>query len=192
MIEKRFLLWFILLGVASCINNQKKVDLIQITKKYYEVLGESDTSEIKFLIKDTLTTRENEYNYEQSFSKKEYVEWMRWDSIFQPTYKIIEIEQEDNLVKVQISKTDKRISFLHKEPIVTNHIVRFDKDKITHIETVEYVVYNDSLFVQNRGYFLEWVNKNHPEMNGFIYDQTKTGGLKYLELIKLYERRDVF
>ena len=176
-----------LLGFISCKDSKGETDLIYITEKYFEVLDESDTSEIESLLKDTLITRENEYNYEQKFSKKEYVEWLKWDSIFQPTYKIIEIEREDDIVKVQISKTDKRISFLHKEPIVTNQILRFDKDKISRIETVEYVVYNDSLWVENRGHFLEWVNNNYPDMNGVIYDQTKTGGIKYLELIRLYE-----
>lgn len=177
----------VLLVVISCKDSKEETELVEITKKYYKVLDESDTFGIEPLIRDTIITRENEYNYEQKFSTKEYVEWLKWDSVFHPTYKIIRIEQENNIVKVQISKTDKRISFLHKEPIITNQIVRFDKDKISHIETVEYVVYNDSLWLENRGHFLDWVNINYPEMNGVIYDQTKMGGIKYLELIQLYE-----
>ena len=177
----------VLLVVISCKDSKEETELVEITKKYYKVLDESDTFGIEPLIRDTIITRENEYNYEQKFSTKEYVEWLKWDSVFHPTYKINRIEQENNIVKVQISKTDKRISFLHKEPIITNQIVRFDKDKISHIETVEYVVYNDSLWLENRGHFLDWVNINYPEMNGVIYDQTKMGGIKYLELIELYE-----
>lgn len=177
----------VLLVVISCKDSKEETELVEITKKYYKVLDESDTFGIEPLIRDTIITRENEYNYEQKFSTKEYVEWLKWDSVFHPTYKINRIEQENNIVKVQISKTDKRISFLHKEPIITNQIVRFDKDKISHIETVEYVVYNDSLWLENRGHFLDWVNINYPEMNGVIYDQTKMGGIKYLELIQLYE-----
>ena len=188
-VKMRFNVFFILflLVVFSCIDSNEETGLIEVTKRYYKGLDKSDTSGIEPILSDTIVTRENEYNYEQEFSKKEYIEWMKWDSVFQPTYKIIGFEQENDIVKVQISKTDKRISFLHKEPIITNQIVRFDKDKISHIETVEYVVYNDYLWVENRGHFLEWVNNNYPEMNGVIYDQTKTGGIKYLELIQLYE-----
>ena len=34
--------------------------------------------------------------------------------------------------------------------------------------------------------FLNWMNQNHPEVNGFIFDQTEKGGLNYLKAIKLY------
>tara|TARA_R110002167_G_C12410901_1_gene627904 strand:- start:185 stop:532 length:348 start_codon:yes stop_codon:yes gene_type:complete len=112
---------------------------------------------------------------------------LKWDSIFDPTYKILQIEQEDEIVKAKISKIDKRISFLHQEPIVTNQIIRFDNDKIIGLETTVYVIFNDSIFVKNRDRLVNWIEENHPELNGFLYDQTKTGGLKYLKAIELYK-----
>lgn len=181
------LLLLLTIGFISCKNSEKEIDKLGIAKKYYEVLVKSNSSEIETLLTDSLLTKETEYDYEQKFSKKEYVEWLKWDSVFEPTYKILEIEQENGNVKAKISKTDKRISFLHKEPIVTNQIVRFDNDKITSIETTKYVVYNDSIFVKTRDQFLNWIDKNHPELNGFIHDQTTAGGIKYLKAIELYE-----
>lgn len=183
------LLLLITIGIISCKNSEKGIDKLEIAKKYYKILDKSDVSGIETLLTDSLLTKETEYDYEQTFSKKEYVEWLKWDSVFEPTYKILEIGQENGTVKAKISKTDKRISFLHKEPIVTDQVIHFDKDKITSIETTKYVIFNDSVFVKNRDGLLNWIDKNHPELNGFIHDQTKTGGMKYLKAIELYENK---
>lgn len=183
------LLLLITIGIISCKNSEKEIDKLEIAKKYYEVLDKSNVSGIETLLTDSLLTKETEYDYEQTFSKKEYVEWLKWDSVFKPTYKILEIGQVNGIIKARISKTDERISFLHKKPIVTDQIIRFDGDKITSIETTKYVIFNDSIFVKNRDKLLSWVDKNHPDLNGFINDQTKTGGMKYLKAIELYENK---
>ncbi|WP_303318799.1 hypothetical protein Q4Q34_04910 [Flavivirga abyssicola] len=184
-----FILFLLTIGFISCKNSEKEVDKLEIVKKYYEVLDKSNVSGIETLLTDSLLTRETEYDYEQTFSKKEYVEWLKWDSVFDPTYKILEIDQENGFVKAKISKTDKRISFLHKEPIVTNQVIRFENDKIISIETTKYVIFNDSVFVKTRDGLINWIDKIHPELNGFIHDQTKNGGMKYLKAIELYENK---
>ncbi len=184
-----FLLLFITIGIISCKNPEKEIDKLEIAKRYYEVLDKSNILGIENLLTDSLLTKETEYDYEQIFSKKEYVEWLEWDSVFSPTYIILEIGQERGTVKAKISKTDKRISFLHKEPIVTEQVIHFDKNRINRIETTKYVLFNDSIFVKNRDGLVNWINKNHPELNGFIHDQTKSGGMNYLKAIELYENK---
>ncbi len=176
-------------GLVSCKNSEKEITSLEIAKQYYEILDNSDDSGIVALLTDSLLTKETEYDYEQTFSLKEYVEWLKWDAVFEPTYKIHQIEQDGEIVKATISKVDKRILFLHEEPIVTNQIIRFDNGKITSIETTEYVIFNDSTFVKNREDFVNWITKNHPDLNGFIYDQTESGGIKYLKAIDLYKNR---
>ncbi|WP_157941293.1 MULTISPECIES: hypothetical protein [Arenibacter] len=176
-------------GFISCKNYEKEIDKLGIAKKYYKALDYSDNSEIALLLTDSLVTKETEYDYEQTFSLKEYMEWLKWDSVFDPTYEILQIEQEDEIVKAKISKIDKRISFLHEEPIVTNQVIRFDNDKIISIETTEYVIFNDSTFVKNRDGIVSWIDENHPEFNGFIHDQTEIGGMKYLKAIELYNNK---
>ena len=175
-------------GLISCTNSKKEIDKVAVAKQYYTILDNSDTSGIAAILSDSLLTKETEYDYEQTFSLQEYVEWLQWDSLFNPTYEILEIEQDSDMVKATISKMDKRILFLHKEPIVTNQIIRFTDDKISSVETTKYVIFNDSTFVENRGKLLSWVDENHPELNEFIYDQTKEGGLRYLKAIELFEK----
>lgn len=183
------LVLLLVIGYISCKNSEKEIDTLEIAKKYYEILDKSTISEITPLLMYSLLTKETQYDYEQAFSQKEYVEWLKWDSVFDPTYEILDIEQKNGVVKAKISKTDKRISFLHEGPIVTNQVIRFNNTKIASIETTEYVVFNDSLFVENRGKLLEWIDKNHPELNGFIHDQTKIGGLNYLKAMELFENK---
>ena len=126
-----------------------------------------------------------------TFSKVAYVEWLRWDSVFNPNYQILKIEQDSAVVKVRVSKMDTRINFLHKVPIVTDQEFHFKEDKISAIVTTKYVVFNDSIFVKNRETFLNWMDQNHPDLNDFIFDQTKAGGLKYLKAIKLFKNNTI-
>ncbi|MCK0135786.1 hypothetical protein [Arenibacter sp. S6351L] len=179
----------LLIGFICCKNSRKEIDKLEIAKKYYKALDSSDDLKITLLLTDSLVTKETKYDYEQIFSLKEYIEWLKWDAVFEPSYEILQMEQEDEIVKAKISKIDKRISFLHQEPIVTNQIIRFDNDKIISIETTEYVIFNDSTFVKNRDGIVSWIDENHPELNGFIHDQTETGGLKYLKAIDLYKNK---
>jgi len=181
------ILSLLIFGVLSCKNSETEFDQVEIAKKYYEVLDQSDASGIKALLTDSLLTQETEYDYEQTFSQQEYIEWLKWDSVFKPTYQILEIRSENGAVEAKISKTDKRINFLHREPIVTKQILRFEEGKIVSIETNKYLIFNDSLFVANREKLLSWIAENHPELDSFIHDQTEAGGKRYLEAIALYE-----
>ena len=176
---------FLIFGFTSC-KDSENIDKLGIAKLYYKTLDKSDHSALTRLLGDSLLTKEMDYDYEQTFSLREYIEWMKWDSVFDPTYEILEIEQENEMVKVRVAKMDKRIAFLHKEPIVTSEIIQFDRNKIKSIARTN-VVFNDSVFVTNRTNFLNWIEQYHPELDGFIYDQTRNGGSKYLKAIELYE-----
>lgn len=176
------------IGLMSCKNSKKELSKLQIAQEYYKILDNSDATEITALLGDSILTLESDYK--QTFSQKEYVEWVKWDAVFNPSYEILQIEQEDDIVKAKISKIDKRIQYLHKEPIVTEQLIRFDGAKITSVETTEYVVFNDTVFLKNRRKLLRWIDENHADLNGFINDQTEVGGIKYLKAIQLYKNRN--
>jgi hypothetical protein len=180
----------IAIGLVSCNNHRQEIDRLEIAKQYYRVLDRSDEVGMALLLTDSLTTRETQYNYQQTFSRSEYIEWLKWDAVFDPTYKVLEIEQEGDLVKATVAKTDKRIVFLHQEPIVTSQVIRFDRDKIIGVETTAYITFDDSTFVKNRDGLIKWIDQNHPELSGFIHDQTRSGGLKYLKAIELYQKQN--
>jgi len=181
---------FISIGLVSCNNADKGIDKLEIAKLYYKALDNSNGSEMKVLLADSLITAIPEYDYELTYSKDEYIEkWLKWDSIFDPSYELLEIEEQEEIVKAKISKIDKRIFFLQKEPFITNEILRFQKDNIIAVET-EYLNFNEKVWERNKTELLSWIGENHPELNGFIYDQTMSGGLKYLKAIELYKNRN--
>jgi len=177
------------IGFVSCKTTDKKIDKLEIAKKFYKALDNSDGTIIKKILTDSLLTKETDYDYKQTFSKKEYIEnWLKWDSVFRPKYKILEIEQENEIVKAKISKIDKRIKLLHEKPTVWNSIIRFDGDKIISIERTN-ETFNDKIWERNRTKLLNWIDGNHPELKGFLNGQTESTGIKYLKVIELYKNK---
>lgn len=180
----------LIIGFISCKTPEKEkikeTSKLETAKKYYKALDNSDSYEMLTVIADSIIVREGADDYEERFSQNGYTAWLEWDSVFEPTYKILEIKEENEVVKAKISKVDKRILFLTEEPMVWNEIVRFDKNKIVEVERMEYEVFNVPKFIENRDKLVNWIDKNHSELNGFLYPQTKSVGMKYLKAIELY------
>lgn len=179
---------FFTIGLISCKPSDAKIDNLEIARQYYEVLDHSDDSKIAGLLSDSIVIRESDYDYQEVFSLSGYIQWLEWDAVFNPTYEVLQIEKSNKMVKVRISKIDDRISFLHQQPIVTDELIRFDNGKIIQVERTN-VVFDEDTFVKNREALLTWIDQNHPELNGFINDQTRTGGLNYLKAIEQYQNR---
>ncbi|MDO6597784.1 hypothetical protein Q4512_12740 [Oceanihabitans sp. 2_MG-2023] len=183
------LLLFLIIGFVSCKNSKKQIDNIEIAKQYFKVLDDSHYSNVSNWFPDSLTTIEGKHK--KAYSKSDYIEFLKWDSVFEPSYKILAIEQKNGLVKAKISKMDKRISFLHEEPFITNEIIEINNTKIIRVET-EYVNFNEATWGRNKNRLLTWIDKNHPELNGFIYDQTESGGIKFLQAIEMYKTKAIY
>lgn len=180
------LLLLLTIGFISCKNSEKEIDRVEIAREYFKVLDNSDYSKLSDWFPDSLKTIEGEHK--NTYSKSEYLEILKWDSVFEPNYEILKIEQKDGIVKAKISKMDKRIFFLHEKPFITNQIIRFKKEKIISIET-DYVNFDYPTWEKNKNGLLSWIDKNHPELNGFINDLTEDGGMKFLKAIELYKNK---
>ncbi|MDH7912858.1 hypothetical protein [Winogradskyella sp. SYSU M77433] len=186
---KKIILIILAIITLNCKNTFSENENLNIAKQYYKALDHSDSSLMNKLIADSLTTHITEYNYTEVFSKKRYVEdWLKWDSVFNPTYKILDIVEDNENVKVKVSKVDERILFLHQQPIITIEEITFLNGKPTKIEST-YDIFNVEKFSKNVEDLVNWINDNHPELNGFLHDQTKSGGIKYLKAIELYKKK---
>ncbi|GGG53786.1 hypothetical protein GCM10011414_24340 [Croceivirga lutea] len=191
MLKRCFLVFLGIVFFYSCNPIDKHASNIALAKAYYDALDNSDIPKLSTMLTDSLVTKETEFNYKQTFTKSEYLQWMQWDSVFNPTYKIIALDTLANGVEVKVSKIDSRISFLHKEPIITTNIIHIKNKKIVAVETTGYEVFNDSTFVKNRDELVNWTNENHPELEGFLYEQTKEGGLKYKKAIDFFTSKSL-
>ena len=76
-----------------------------------------------------------------------------------------------------------------EEPFQTIETLKFRKNQIVRVET-EYVNFNEALWEKNKNELLEWITLNHPELDGFIYDQTESGGMTFLKAIELYQSNE--
>ncbi|MEM8999446.1 MAG: hypothetical protein AAGB24_04210 [Bacteroidota bacterium] len=183
---KKMMVPFFFLAIVSisCKNKAAQTSKIALAKEYYAVLNTSDHSRIPLILADSIITKEIDYS--MRYSQADYVEFLKWDAVFEPEYSILDIKQVNGTVEAKVSKKDQRILFLHEAPTVTHEVIRFAGNKITHVEINAYVIFDDTIFSKNREMLLDWVDKHHPELNGFLYDQTEQGGLNYLKAIKLY------
>ncbi len=179
----------LLVGLVSCKNSEKTIDKLQIAENYFVALDESNSAKMENLLADSLITTIPKYEYEVRYSKNDYLRnWLKWDSVFEPTYKVLEMNMENGTVKAKVSKSDKRIIFFMGKPFVTNEILKFKDDKIIELET-EYINFDEETWGKNRTELLNWTKENHPELNLDlnINMQTESGGKKFLKAIELYE-----
>ena len=184
--KKRTLLFFscIVFSVVSCKQASSEIHPIEIAKTYYEALDKSDVKTLHTLLADTIISKELEY--EAVFDRDGYKELQRWDSVFQPTYKILEMEEVDGEVKAKISKACSRTLFLNGEPIITQETISFKDGKIESVGIDKYVVFNFQHWDSVRSNLVNFVDENHKELDGFLYDQTVEGAIKYTKAIDSY------
>lgn len=181
---KNFYLLVLLVLSISCTGQINKV---QIVSDFYKASNEYNFSKLSALTYDTVTIIDGDYLME--YDRQAYYEVFQWDSVFSPHYTMIMNEATASDIFVKISTTSKRFSFLGNNPLVTTHKISFAGSKISKIELIEYVGADFKVWVSKRDELVKWVNKNHPELNGFVQDMTKTGAEKYLKAIRYFTNK---
>ncbi|MCL6274804.1 hypothetical protein M3P19_12350 [Muricauda sp. 2012CJ35-5] len=186
--QKIILILVVVLLAFSCGSKKQEPAELKLVKKYIQALNQSDYSTVISLFKDSV--RMNELVYKSTFSKQQYYSLFQWDSVFKPTYTIEEIQWMDGYVEMKVAKKCERILFLNEEPIVTKEQVYFDEKGIKSVDIIEYIIFNDELWNTNREKLVTWTANNHPDIDGFLYDQSLEGGLKFKEAIYRFQKID--
>ena len=171
----------------SCNQKHKEMDTVKIAENYVSALNTSDYKELVELFLDSI--RFNEMDHVRAFSKEGYRSLFQWDSVFRPKYKILDINKSGDSLELKVSKACDRILFLQEEPFVSREIMKIKNGKIYSIDIVEYVDFKDSLWADRRENLVSWIAEHHPELDGFIYDQTKEGAVKFQKAIAFYRTR---
>ena len=157
----------------------------EIVRDYVRALDKSDYHAIIDLFEDSV--RMKEMSYESVYSKEGYYDLFQWDSVFQPTYQLTSIEINEGFFYAEVMKKGKRIEFLNGGPVISREKYVLDDGKIISVDIVKYVSFNEDRWSRKRAELLEWVEKEYPGKQSFIYDQTKEGAITYLEFIKGFE-----
>lgn len=179
------LLFAISLLLASCRPQSPKLDPVELSRAYYEALNNAEFEEVVSFFYDSIRVKDGDYTLSYSF--QDYKKWFEWDSVFHPVYEIIEIRALEKSVEVTVSKKCKRTLFLNEKPVITKEKITFREDKIFGLRIVEYLSFDNASWDANRKQLIDWIDINHPELNGFIHDQTKRGGLNYKRALDLYK-----
>ncbi|MDT0606842.1 hypothetical protein [Croceitalea rosinachiae] len=159
----------------------------QLARNYYQALDQSNFARIAELQFDSIRVKEGSYT--SVYSVEDYVNWLKWDSVFQPTYEVLDITSDEEKVELTISKVCKRIQFLNGGPMISKEVMQFKEGKIYTLEIKDFTSYNGERWNAEREKLVNWIKANHPELEGFIYDQTLQGGINYLKALDLYQSR---
>ncbi|MCU4176910.1 hypothetical protein [Carboxylicivirga sp. N1Y90] len=154
---------------------------------YIHSLNEANYHNLDQLMSDSILMSEQEYTILKG--KEQFHTFFQWDSVFSPYYHLLHIQETKNGINTTISKNCKRITFLQDSASIYKTTFYFDKNKISKIHTTENVYFDTARWTQNRDTLVNWINQNHPELNGFIYNMTAEGAENYLEAMRLFKEQ---
>ncbi|WP_036383555.1 MULTISPECIES: hypothetical protein [Flavobacteriaceae] len=174
---------FLLCFLTGC--NDQNVTHKETVTRYYNARDAVNFNKLRTLINDSITIVAGDYV--MPYDQDGFYEVFRWDSIFSPSYKIIELEERNNQVIVSVMMTSARNEFLKNSPMTCQYKISFKSGKISKIEEKECRDADWGVWKNKVDSLVGWIKKNHPELDGFIYDMTMNGAKNYLKAIELYE-----
>ena len=176
------LLIFLVIGfLVSCNAPDNK----SLYKEYINSYVNKGFESISNILADTILIKDIE-NYEVRYSKQDFRTYYQWDSVFQPRYEIMKLTSTDSTVNVTQSVSSLRFEFLGNNPLITKQRIYFDNRKIKTIENLKYLNVDWEIWTSKRDSLINWIDSNHHELAGFIYDMTPNGAEKYIEAMRLY------
>jgi hypothetical protein len=174
----------ILLAIGLLISC-KRTDHKTLFERYNDGYYNEGFNSISSLLADSVTIKDGP-NYEMKYSKDEFRLIYQWDSTFQPQNKFTIIDQTDTTIDFIEERYSKRFEFLEHDTLKMKQRIHLKDGQISIIENREYLNFDLNKWTSNRDSLVSWIDKNHPELSGFIYDMTKEGAENYLKAIELY------
>ncbi|WP_047416348.1 hypothetical protein [Cellulophaga sp. Hel_I_12] len=181
---KNILVIFIVLIISSC--SEKNNTPSELITAYFKGFKNADYSQVKKTIADSLITIEGDYT--MAFSRESYYEKFKWDSVFKPTYKLLSIDTQAEQTIATVSLTSLKLEFLKNSPMTCRYQFYFTSGKISKIENIACSDADWEVWEKEVNTLVQWVQRNHPELDGFIYDLSMKGAIDYVNAIALYKK----
>ncbi len=182
-----FPLLLLLYFIMGC--NDQQLTHQETVAKYYNARDAANYTEIKTLIKDSITITAGDYV--MPYNHDSFYEQFKWDSIFKPSYEVVELEERNNQIIAYVALTSVRNEFLKNNAMVCQYKISFNSGKISRIDEFECIGADWNSWQKERDSLVRWIKENHPELDGFIHDMTMNGAMDYLRAIELYTTKNV-
>ena len=184
--KKVLLLTAVILAITQC--GKQSFSPEALVGTYYQAFDDSDFDKIREVISDSLTIVEGDYI--TLYTNESFYEQFRWDSIFQTSYQIKELESNaDEQVIVTVSSSSVRYRFLKNDPLTCQFKISIEDKKIKKIEAMDCLEADWAVWEGERDSLVQWTQLHHPELDGFIHDLSMQGAMNYLKAIELYLAR---
>ena len=180
--KNTFLALFILCFLTGC--KEHNLSHKEIVSKYYNSFDSGNYNEIKAVLNDSVTQIAGDFV--TPYNHDSFYEFFKWDSIFEPSYKIVELVEKNNDILVTVAQENVRNEFLKNNPLLYKVKVSFISSKISKLEELESIDTNWEIWIQERDSLVNWIKNNHPDLDGFVKDMTMKGSKNYLKAIELF------
>ena len=160
----------------------------ETVNRYYKAFDSGDFDKIKRVTHDSITMMNGDFV--TPFDNNSFYEFYKWDSVFKPSYKVIELTEQNNDVIATITQKNIRNEFLKNNPLQFKVKLSFSADKISRLEELEYIDVNWQEWNQEKDSLVNWIKVNHPNLDGFVNDMTRKGAINYVRAIELYKGRE--
>ena len=184
--KNTFFILFLIVVLTSCDN--KKLSHKETITIYYKAFDSGDFNKLKGVIHDSITMINGDFV--TPFDKDSFYEFYKWDSIFEPSYEVIDLSEENDNVIATISQKNIRNEFLKNNPLQFKVKISFASGKITKLEELDYIGVNWQEWNQEKDSLVNWIKVNHPNLDGFVNDMTRKGAINYVRAIELYKGRE--
>jgi hypothetical protein len=181
--KNTFLILFLLHFVIGC--NEQKFTRQETVNTYYTARDAGSYNELKTVVNDSITISAGDYT--MPYDLNSFYEEFKWDSIFKTSYTLVELEEENNQIVASVTMNSLRNTFLKNNAMTCDYRISFNHGKISKIEELTCINVNWEIWKKEVDTLVDRIHKHHPELDGFIYDMTMNGSLKYLKAIELYE-----
>ncbi|TKG94316.1 hypothetical protein EYV94_13620 [Puteibacter caeruleilacunae] len=156
-------------------------------KNYLDTYAKVSYEKLSLHLADSIRIIDGEYS--KSYSHAEFHDYYQWDSVFSPQFHIEKISSKENNVFITLSTKSDRFKFLVNNPVRTTQCISLIDNKIYQFKYLQNHDTDREKWIENRDSLVNWIDNNHPELSGFIYDMTKLGSENYLKAIGLYNNR---
>lgn len=165
--------------------NSGTVDHKTQVEAYFAALDAGSIDRARTFVSDTLTISEGDYSTD--YFGDLFYEHYRWDSIFQPSYEILELREEGEEIVAMVASRSVRYEFLQNNPLSCERRISFQEGKIRNIAIGECPSADWETWEARRDTLVRWIASHHPEFDGFINDLSMQGAQNYMQAMELYE-----